>query len=85
MLLYVLFCLCLALTGIAGLQLAYMFYLDRLDKERKKRVHELERRCRKLTQRLRETEQKIEEQNDLLDIYFPRQDDELWADVIDER
>ena len=42
MLVYVLIGLCLSLAGVAGLQLMYMLYSDRVDKERKKRVHELE-------------------------------------------
>ena len=33
MLLYVLIGLCLSLAGVAGLQLTYMFYLDRIDNE----------------------------------------------------
>jgi hypothetical protein len=85
MMLYALICLSLSLTGIAGFQLAYMFYLDRLDRERKKRIRELEVQCRSLTRQLKEAEAQIEEQNDLLDEYLPDRDDEIWADVLDDR
>jgi hypothetical protein len=86
MLVYVLICLCLALAGVAGLQLTYMFYLDRLDRERKKRLHELERRCRKLSDRLAAAEARIEEQEILIDSYQTiHEADEHWADVLDER
>jgi hypothetical protein len=83
MLLYVLIGLSLALTGVAGLQLMYMFYLDRLDKERKKRITELERRCRTLTRRLEDAERRITEQDELIAGLY-EEDDDRWADVLDD-
>jgi hypothetical protein len=85
MLLYVLICISLTLVGVAGLQFTYMFYLERIDAERRKTVALLERKCRNLTDRLREAEQKIEEQQRQLETAYPELDDEVWADVIDER
>jgi len=86
MLLYVLIGLCLSLAGVAGLQLMYMFYLDRLDKERKKRLHDLEIECRRLSSRLIEAESEIKLKNDLLSVVDPEfEDEEAWADLIDER
>ena len=83
MLSYVLIGLSLALTGVAGLQLMYMFYLDRIDKERKKRVAELERRCRILTRRLEDAERQIEHQDEMIATLY-EEDDESWADVLDD-
>jgi len=86
MLLYVLIGLCLSLAGVAGLQFMYMFYLDRLDRERKKRLHELEQRCKNLAGRLSDAEIKIAKQNELiaaLEVYSGH-DEEIWADVLDE-
>ena len=83
MLSYVLIGLSLALTGVAGLQLMYMFYLDRIDKERKKRVAELERRCRSLTKRLEDAERRIEEQDEMIATLYGEEDDR-WADVLDD-
>ena len=40
---YVLIGLSLSLAGVAGLQFFYMAYLERLDREHKKRIRELER------------------------------------------
>jgi hypothetical protein len=78
--------LCLSLAGVAGLQMMYMFYLDRLDRERKKRLHELEIRCKGLGQRLADAEMRIEEQDrTLATLYTVSDDGEIWADVIDER
>lgn len=85
MLMYVLICLSLALVGIAGLQFTYLFYLDRLDRERKKLVHDLEARCRQLGNRLHEAEMKIAEQEILLEKTYLGNEEEAWADVIDER
>ena len=84
--LYVLIGLCLSLAGIAGLQLMYMFYLDRIDKERKKRVHALEIEVRRLSNLLSQTERDLKAKSDLLAIAYPEfEDEEAWADVIDDR
>ena len=86
MLLYVLIGLCLSLAGIASLQLMYMFYLDRIDRERKKRVHELEIECRRLGSRLVQMESELRMKDAMLAITYPEfEDEEAWADVIDER
>ena len=86
MLLYVLIGLCLTLAGVAGLQMTFMFYLDRIDKERKKRLHEVERKCSKLIARLEAAEKRIEEQDAIIDtLYAETNGDEPWADVLDER
>ncbi|HJS51428.1 MAG TPA: hypothetical protein VJ781_05970 [Pyrinomonadaceae bacterium] len=84
MLEFVLIGLSLALTGVAGLQLMYMFYLDRIDKERKKRVTELERRCRTLVRRLNDAERRIAEQDEMIAELYEKNGD-VWADVLDER
>lgn len=86
MLLYILICLCLSLTGVAGLQLTYMFYLDRIDRERKKRLYELEHQCKVLSARLKEAQMQLDEQAELLKGFCEEyEDEEAWADVIDER
>ena len=86
MLLYVLIGLCLSLAGIACLQLLYMFYLDRIDRERKKRLHDLEIECRQLKMRLTEAEREIGVKDEMLAVAYPElEDEEAWADVIDER
>ena len=86
MLLYILITLCLSLAGVAGLQMMYMFYLDRLDRERKKRLHELEIRCKELGKRLSEAEVRIVEQEQLIEALYTAPDDgEIWADVLDDR
>lgn len=85
MLLYILICVALTLAGVTGLQFTYMFYLERIDGERRKRVVELERQCRHLTSRLADAERQLSEQRRLLENVYPELEDEVWADVIDER
>lgn len=86
MLLYILICLSLSLAGIAGLQFTYLFYLDRIDKERKKRINELETQCKSLSRRLHNAELRNAEQNDVLkSFYVDEESEEAWADVIEDR
>ena len=86
MLYYVLIGLCFALLGVAGFQFMYMFYLDRLDRERKKRLCELEHRCKDLSARLAEAEKRIAKQDEIiegLEVYNGQSED-AWADVIED-
>lgn len=87
MLVYGLIGLSLVLLGVTGLQFTYMFYIERLDGERKKYVKMLERTKSRLVARLEQAEARIVEQNIILGDRFPVQkdEDEAWADVIDER
>jgi hypothetical protein len=85
MMLYVLICLCLALSGVAGLQFFYLFYLERIDDERKKRLRELEHHAVNLTHRLEEAEQRLAAQEKIInDFYQEPEEDEAWADLIEE-
>jgi t-SNARE complex subunit (syntaxin) len=88
MMVYILICLSLSLSGVAGLQFFYMIYLERVDRERQKRIRDLEQHCQFLAKRLRETEAQVNEQNELLETFYEDLEDEeeeIWADVIDER
>ena len=85
MLLYALICLSLALVGIAGLQFTYLFYLDKVDHERKKLIHQLEIDCRRLASRLAEAETRVAEQDLILNKLLLESGDEAWADIIEER
>jgi hypothetical protein len=86
MLLYALICLCLALVGVSWLQFMYLVYLERLDREKKKRLHELELECRDLRQALSAAEIEIAAQRELLANTVVEADDtnEVWADVIED-
>ena len=86
MLMYLLILLSLVLTGIVGLQFTYLFYIDRIYKERRKYLKELEQKCASLAKRLDEAERRISEQNDVLYSVYPEiaADDDAWADLIEE-
>ena len=83
---YALICLSLSLAGIAGLQFFYMIYLEQIGREQKKRIKELERHCKSLTGRLRDAELRLVEQEKLIDsVMEEAEEDEVWADVIEDR
>ncbi len=89
MMMYTLICLLFVLIGITGFQFAYMFYFDRIDRERKKHVRSLEKRAARLALRLERAEIKLAEQSALLALYKPMADndpaeDDAWAEVLDE-
>lgn len=85
MLMYALICLSLALVGVAGLQFTYLFYLDRVDRERKKLIHDLEVECRRLSTRLADAEARAAEQDQILSKMFVESTEDNWADIIEER
>lgn len=76
----------MSLAGVAGLQFFYLAYLERIEKEHKKRIHELERQCKYLSNKLHDAELQISEQAELIDAFYEDSDkDEVWADVIEDR
>ena len=87
MLMFVLIGLSLVLAGLAGLQFTYLYYADRLMRERRKHVKQVEQRCARLVAQLEAAEARIKQQDDLLEAAYPgiRKDGEVWADVIEER
>ncbi len=87
MLMYFLIGLSLVLVGIVGVQFSYMFYVDRMYRERRTYLRELEQKYARLTDRLAAAERRVAEQNDLLETIYPDlgKEDEVWADLIEER
>ncbi|NNE65000.1 MAG: hypothetical protein HKN33_00420 [Pyrinomonadaceae bacterium] len=83
---FILICLALSLAGITGLQFFYLAYLDRLDKDQKSRIKELERHCQYLSNQLHIAEAVIAEHAEAKkDGGADEGDgDEVWADVLEE-
>lgn len=79
MLMYALIGLSLVLTGVAGLQFMYLFYVDRVYRERCDYLKSLEKKYACLTAQLEAAEHRVAQQNELLGVV-----DEPWADVIGE-
>lgn len=84
MLMYALIGLSLVLVGIVGLQFTYLFWIDRVYRERRKYLKDLENRYAELSSRLRSAEIQVAEQAELLKTLGYREA-EAWADVIEER
>lgn len=87
MLMYVLIGLSLVLTGIVGLQFTYLFYVDRVYRERRKYLQTLEKKHTKLLVRLERAERRLAEQDELLNSLHPELagPEDAWAEVIEER
>lgn len=87
MLMYALIGLSLVLLGVAGLQFTYLFYVDRLYRERTRYLQDLEQRHAQLALRLENAERSLAEQNELLEAAYTGsgKEDEAWADVIEDR
>lgn len=87
MLVFVLIGLSLVLLGVVGLQFTYMFYVERMNAERRKHMQTLEHRAEQLTERLEAAQIQLAEQNEMLKAAFPESGkaEEIWADVIEER
>ncbi len=91
MTIYVLICLSLSLAGVAGLQFFYLAYLERMDKATRKTLRETERQNQYLKQRLFDAELQIAEQAKLIETAYDdfsetdEEEDEIWADVIEDR
>ncbi len=84
MLMYALIGLSLVLVGIVGLQFTYLFWIDRIYRERRTYLKDLENRYADLNSRLRSAELRIAEQAELLKT-LGYKEVEIWADIIEER
>lgn len=82
---YILIFISLTLAAITAFQFLYLFFLERVEIEHKKRIKELERHCKELTAKLHETENELADKSYKLDALSEGNDDEIWADVISER
>ena len=87
MLMFILIGLSLVLASLAGLQFIYLFSADRMMRERKRHIKEVEQRCARLISHLEAAEARIRRQDELLEAAYPgiTKGDEAWADIIEER
>lgn len=86
MLMFALIGLLFVLLGVTGLQFTYLFYVDRLYRERQKYLRTLESKHARLAAKYAEAETLIAKQEKLLGSASAEygRDDEAWADVIEE-
>jgi uncharacterized membrane protein len=101
MLTYILICISLSLLGLSTIEFLYLFYLERIEKERQKKIIELEQRCKILTERLKQAEQNIQRQILVIEALHKKQseleisdfnveiideiDEEEWAEYIEDK
>ena len=85
MLVYALIGVCLVLLGVAGLQFSYLFYIDRIYRERRKYLQSLEQRCAGLELKLAKAEKRAADLSLRLADLEPVSpvEDDSWADVIE--
>ncbi len=85
---YILLCLSLSLAGITGLLFFYLAYLDRMDKDQKNRIRELERQCQYLTNQLHISEaamaEHVKSEESVSSRFVDEDESEIWADVLEE-
>jgi len=79
------------LAGVAALQLFYMGYLERLGKQHRRRITELEKHCAHLSRRLNDAEDNLAHQAEIIQAleYYEEdevivEEEEVWADVIED-
>jgi ABC-type protease/lipase transport system fused ATPase/permease subunit len=90
MTIYFLIGVVIVLAGVAALQLFYMSYLERLGKEQRHRISELEKHSAHLSHRLNDAEDNLTRQAEIIQAMEYYEDDEVleeeevWADVIEE-
>ena len=92
MAIYFLVGVAIVLAGVAGLQLFYLGYLERLGKEQKRRISELEKHCAHLSRRLNQAEDNLTQQAEIIQAmeYYENEEEEIieeediWADVIED-
>lgn len=82
MLMYALICLTLVLVGVAGLQFTYLFYLDRVYRERQKYLQNLELRHAELKTQFADARRQLQAQDKLISVDSTGEE---WAEVIEER
>lgn len=75
------------LIGIVGLQFTYLFFVDRMFKERKRYLCDLEKQNMRLSSKLAAAKRRIEEQSELIETFLPDvgSEDGSWADIIEDR
>lgn len=79
---FVLITLCLTFVGISAMQFLYVFYLERVTKDHKNYIKELENRVIHLNERLYETELELKYGDKTLNSEFIK--DEDWIDVLED-
>jgi len=84
---YILLGLLFVLAGVIGLQLTFIFYLERLYRMRVDHTRLLERDAKHLRHKIELLEENLAEKDALLEMHGIEieKNDEAWADILDDR
>ncbi|MBX3282989.1 MAG: hypothetical protein KF756_10980 [Acidobacteria bacterium] len=84
---YVFIGLLFVLAGIIGLQLMFIFYIERMYKMRIDHTRTLEKEAKHMRQKIEFLEEKLSEKIALLETHGIETEtkDEAWADILDDR
>ncbi len=74
---YVAYIFALALACVAGMEFVYLRFMDAMNRQYKRRIHELERQKAELERELRSLEAALEEQEEA-------EEEEVWPEMIDD-
>jgi hypothetical protein len=73
---YVAFIFALALACVAGMEFVYLRFMEAINRQHKRRIHELERQNAELEKELRSIEAALEPQGET--------DEEAWPELLDD-
>jgi hypothetical protein len=73
---YVAFIFALALACTAGMEFVYLRFMEAINRQHKRRIHELERQNAELERELRSIEAALEPQGET--------DEEAWPELLDD-
>jgi 16S rRNA C1402 (ribose-2'-O) methylase RsmI len=83
--LYALFCIALALAGIAAAQFVYLLFYERSNKQQRKRIVELERQNAILYHRWQESEHTLAAYQELGEQEIVEPEEETWSEIIEDK
>jgi len=84
---YIFIGLLFVLAGVIGLQLTFIFYIEKLYKMRVDHTRLLERDAKRLRQKIEFLEERLAQKDALLEMHGIEieKTDEAWADILDDR
>jgi hypothetical protein len=81
--LYVVICIALAMGGVAGMQFFYLAYMEKVLRQQKRRVDELERQNAILYHRWQDAERTLAGYEDL-SAEEVIEEEEIWSEIIED-
>ena len=77
-------CIALVMAGVAGMQFFYLAYMERVSKQQKRRIKELERQNAVLYHRWQDTERILAAYQELEAEELIEEEEEIWSEIIED-